>query len=226
MSMISVDPASKTLPFSIRPEVEFHAQQLVTNGYTGPLCGCWLPLLLLIPRIFDLGQRSMTPGIKPSYPTADDFIAFSLIQSQILSFVPAAPLGSDVAICGYVHQHAVHLYLLTSIGGHHGMEGLQRSYITESVDQAFYYLEQISPTSRVNTSIGWALAVIGACITDQYRQNQLRNHLEAMFHTLGLGNIRATIQVLGIIWSLPITERSPWTICRVMQEHSILISFA
>lgn len=226
MSMISIDPAAKNLPFSIRPEVELHAQQLADDGYTGPLCGCWLSLLLLIPRIFELGQRSMTPGIKPSFPTADDFISFSLIQSQILSFIPSAPLGSDAAICGYVHQHAIHLYLLTSINGYQGMEGLQRSYITASVDQAFYYLEQIPPTSRVNTSIGWALAVIGACITDEYRRSALRSRLEAMFHTLGLGNIRATIELLEIIWALPITERSPWTICRVMQEHEILISFA
>ena len=224
--MISVDPAARNLPFSIRPEVELQAQQLANDGYTGSLCGCWLPLLLLIPRIFELGQRSMTPGIKPSFPTADDFITFSFIQSQILSFIPSAPLGSDVATCGYVHQHAIHLYLLTSIGGHQGLVGLQRSYIAASVDQAFSYLDQIPLNSRVNTSIGWALAVIGACITDEYRRNALRNRLEAMFHTLGLGNIRETIKLLDIIWTLPITERSPWTICRVMQEHQIWISFA
>ncbi|EMR70828.1 putative c6 transcription factor protein [Eutypa lata UCREL1] len=90
MSMISVDPTFYESP-SIRPELEYQAQLLANSGYTGPLCGCWLPLLLLIPRIFELGRRSMTIDTKPPFPTADDFITFSLLQSQILAFIPPAP---------------------------------------------------------------------------------------------------------------------------------------
>ncbi|KAK7749300.1 hypothetical protein SLS62_008269 [Diatrype stigma] len=238
MSMISVDPTLYESPF-IGPELEYQAQQLANSGYTGPLCGCWLALLLLIPPIFELGRRSMTIGIKPPFPSADDFVNFSLLQSQILAFVPPAPPDSDAALCGYVHQHALHLYLLTCQAGQHHHQhhlqgsasasaaaGLHRSYVNSSVDQAFYYLCQISPTSRVNTSIGWALAVIGCCTDNEAQQGELRRRLEIMFYTLGLGNIRATIELLDHMWTLPLAQRSPWTICKVMQERQIWISFA
>lgn len=225
MSMISVDPTLYESPF-IRPELEYQAQQLANTGYTGPLCGCWLPLLLLIPRIFELGRRSLAVDIKPPFPTPDDFVTFSLLQSQILAFIPPAPPNSDVAICGYVHQHALHLYLLTCLVGNRTSRGLHSSYIDTSLEQAFYYLDQLSPVSRVHTSIGWALAVIGSCTVDASRQNKLRTRLDTMFHTLGLGNIRATTAVLEYVWAMPVAERSPWTLCRVMQEHQIWISFA
>ncbi|RYP70062.1 hypothetical protein DL771_005679 [Monosporascus sp. 5C6A] len=224
-SMISVIPTIHGSPF-IKPELEYEAQQLADKGYLGPLCGCWLPLLLLIPRIFELGRRSMTADIKPRFPTADDFATFSTLQAQILAFVPSAPPNRDVEICGYVHQHAVHLYLLTSLAGYQSSKGLHRAYINNSLDQAFFYLGLLSPESRVNTSIGWALAVIGSCTTDLSQQDELRNYLDIMFRTLRLGNIRATSELLEHVWALPLSERSPWTICRVMQERGIWISFA
>ncbi|RYP59764.1 hypothetical protein DL770_010147 [Monosporascus sp. CRB-9-2] len=224
-SMISVVPTIYESPF-IRPELEYEAQKLADNGYVGPLCGCWLPLLLLIPRIFELGRRSMTADIKPPFPTADDFATFSTLQAQILAFVPSAPPNRDVEICGYVHQHALHLYLLTCLPGHQSSNGLHRAYINNSLDQAFFYLGLLSPESRVNTSVGWALAVIGSCATDQSQQDELRNRLDIMFRTLRLGNIRATSELLEHVWALPLSERSPWAICRVMQERGIWISFA
>ncbi|RYP31428.1 hypothetical protein DL767_005785 [Monosporascus sp. MG133] len=224
-TMISVIPTIYESPF-IKPELEFEAQKLADKGYVGPLCGCWLPLLLLIPRIFELGRRSMTADIKPPFPTTDDFATFSTLQAQILAFVPSATPNRDVEICGYVHQHALHLYLLTCLAGHQSSKGLHRAYINNSLDQAFFYLGLLSPESRVNTSIGWALAVIGSCATDQSQQDELRNRLDIMFRTLRLGNIRATSELLEHVWALPLSERSPWAISRVMQERGIWISFA
>ncbi|RYP45495.1 hypothetical protein DL768_008162 [Monosporascus sp. mg162] len=224
-TMISVAPTIYESPF-IKPELEYEAQKLADKGYVGPLCGCWLPLLLLIPRIFELGRRSMTADIKPPFPTADDFATFSTLQAQILAFVPSAPPNRDVEICGYVHQHALHLYLLTCLAGHQSSKGLHRAYINSSLDQAFFYLGLLSPESRVNTSIGWALAVIGSCTTDQSQQNELRNRLGTMFRTLRLGNIKATSELLEHVWALPLSERSPWAICWVMQDRDIRISFA
>ncbi|RYP06120.1 hypothetical protein DL764_003342 [Monosporascus ibericus] len=224
-SMISVVPTIYESPF-IKPELEYEAQQLADKGYVGPLCGCWLPLLLLIPRIFELGRRSMTADLQPPFPTADDFAIFSTLQAQILAFVPSAPPNRDVEICGYVHQHALHLYLLTCLAGHQSSKGIHRAYINNSLDQAFFYLGLLSPESRVNTSIGWALAVIGSCTTGHSQQDELRNRLNIMFGTLRLGNIRATSELLEHVWALPLSERSPWTICRVMQERGIWISFA
>ncbi|RYP13524.1 hypothetical protein DL765_006846 [Monosporascus sp. GIB2] len=224
-SMISVVPTIQESPF-IKPELEYEAQQLADKGYVGPLCGCWLPLLLLIPRIFELGRRSMTADIEPPFPTTDDFAIFLTLQAQILAFVPSAPPNRDVEICGYVHKHALHLYLLTCLAGHQSSKGLHRAYINNALEKAFFHLGLLPPESRVNTSIGWAIAVIGSCTSDQSQQDELRNRLEIMFRTLRLGNIRATSELLEHVWALPLSERSPWAICRVMQEHGIWISFA
>lgn len=80
ISMISIDPTFSSLPF-LSPDLEHQAKQLVEAGYLGQMCGCWLELLLLIPRIFEFGQRSRALGAD-SFPTPDDFMAFSSLQAQ------------------------------------------------------------------------------------------------------------------------------------------------
>jgi hypothetical protein len=56
ISMISIDPSCRSAPPPLGAEFETLAKNMVRKGYTGQLCGSWLELLLLIPRIFDFAS--------------------------------------------------------------------------------------------------------------------------------------------------------------------------
>ena len=143
-----------------------------------------------------------------------------------IEFKPSVPPESEPALCGQIFQQAVHLYLLTSLPRRQELLGSQEVWISGCIDSAFALLTQLSPLARINTSLGWALAVIGACTTSSNHQEQLRNRLSVMYCVIGLGNIKATATLLQHFWSLPQSERSPWVICQVMQENQLWISLA
>ncbi|KAL6790905.1 hypothetical protein J3E68DRAFT_81457 [Trichoderma sp. SZMC 28012] len=227
ISMISASPASRNAPL-LNPTLELEAHNLVASGYIGQLCGCWLQLLLLIPQIFEFGRRAITGGadVDPPFPSPDDFLTFSTLRAEILSFTPNPDATKDVILCGYMFQQALYLYLLTVFRNEATSGGLQRTSIDNAVSETFSYLEQLPPTARINTSLCWVLAVVGSCTLDESRRDQLRRRLECMFQTIGLGNISSTLTLLEHIWTRPKSEQNPWAICRVMQEQEIWISFA
>lgn len=227
ISMISASPASRNAPL-LNPTLELEAHNLVASGYIGQLCGCWLQLLLLIPRIFEFGRRAIggAVDVDSPFPSPDDFIAFATLRAEILSYTPNPEATKEVILCGYMFQQALYLYLLTVFRNESTSGGLQRTSIDNAVSEAFSYLEQLPPTARINTSLCWVLAVVGSCTLDESRRDQLRRRLECMFQTIGLGNISSTLTLLEHIWTRPKSEQNPWAICRVMQEQEIWISFA
>jgi hypothetical protein len=228
ISMISVDPTFGTTPF-LNPDMELQARKLAESGYIGHLCGCWLQLLVLIPRIFEFGQRARGGGdcATVTFPTADDFMTFSALQAQILAFEPSsfAFPGTDVSLAGNIYKQALHVYLLTTLDGAQSHDSKVYAAIDECLQEAFRSLEQLFPEVRINTSLCWALVVLGSCVEDQVRRDELRSRIRTMFRVIGLGNIRATGVLLEEIWQLPRNERSPWTICRIMQDRQMWISF-
>ncbi|KAL6835739.1 hypothetical protein J3E69DRAFT_352253 [Trichoderma sp. SZMC 28015] len=227
ISMISASPASRSAPL-LNPTLELEAHNLVASGYIGQLCGCWLQLLLLIPRIFEFGRRAIggAVDVDSPFPSPDDFIAFATLRAEILSYTPNPDATKEVILCGYMFQQALYLYLLTVFRNEATSDGLQRTSIDNAVSETFSYLEQLPPTARINTSLCWVLAVVGSCTLDESRRDQLRRRLECMFQTIGLGNISSTLTLLEHIWARPKSEQNPWAICRVMQEQEIWISFA
>ncbi|EEU37255.1 uncharacterized protein NECHADRAFT_37042 [Fusarium vanettenii 77-13-4] len=225
ISMISMDPSAST-GHLLAPELEYEAHFLVESGYVGQLCGSWLSLLLLIPRIFDFGRRRVAADVQPSFPTADDFLNFSSLHAEITSFTPSPLVDSEVATCSYIFQQAVHLYLLTAFGVGDSGQVTQQLSLENALVAAFLYLEQLPASARINTSMCWALAVIGSCTADDERRDVLRQRLNTMFVTIGLGNISSTLSLLEHIWARPREEQSPWIICRIMYEHDMWISFA
>ncbi|CVL02568.1 related to C6 transcription factor [Fusarium mangiferae] len=225
ISMISTDPSASTR-LVLSPDLEHKAQSLVGSGYVGQLCGSWLSLLLLIPRIFDFGHRRVAASVDPPFPAADDFLNFGSLQFEITSFVPSPSASSEVTICGYIFQQALHLYLITALGVGDERQVTQHMSLEHILASAFIYLEQLPASARINTSMCWALAVIGSCTTDEERRETLRQRLQTMFLTIGLGNISSTLSLLEHIWMRPQREQSPWIICRIMYEHEIWISFA
>ncbi|KPM38030.1 hypothetical protein AK830_g8532 [Neonectria ditissima] len=225
ISMISIDPTSSSTPF-LSLELERQGERLVETGYVGQLCGGWLELLLLLPQVFRFGQRLRDPDTDPALPTSDDFLIFSALQMKILSFQPSSLLGSDVVLCSNIFKQAIHLYLLTSLTGDQEVGRPFHATVANAIDQAFEYLRQLPSTSRINTSLCWALGVIGSCVTDEDRRNELRARLDIMFLMIGLGNIRVTSALLEHIWALPRVQQSPWAIWQVMRDNQVWISFA
>jgi hypothetical protein len=225
ISMISISPTVAATPL-LSPELELEAQHLVESGHIGQLCGSWLQLLLLIPRICNFAHRVKSKDIRPPLPAADDFLDFSLLQSEILSYTTSPFATPEVTICGFIFQQALHLYLLTALGVHGSSHGLHQMNIDSAVSQGFIYLDEVPAIARINTSLCWALAVIGSCTTDEAQRDKLRQRLDIMFFTIGLGNIRSTSILLEHMWKRPLEEQGPWSISQVMQEHELWISFA
>lgn len=225
-SMLSIDCCVGP-QFLLADDFEAHARTLGTGSYVGSLSGCWLDLLLLIPRIFNLGRRFLAEDGTALPITADDFVVFANLHSQIESWTPNPLVGPDIALAGRIFREAVLVYLYTalntlSLAG--SSTSMHVSAVDDAVGRALKYLAELEPTARVNTSLCFPIAVIGSCAYSPEQRHYLRARLGVMFSAIGLGNIRQTAVLLERVWES--SNPSPWNICRVMQEHQIWISFA
>lgn len=228
LSMISINPHSSTQSM-LMPELENMACELASENYVGHLCGCWLELLLLIPRIFELGCRALTgeTGNSPNFPSSDDFVAFGSLQIQILSYSPNPTVNLEVSLAGRIFQKTILLYLLTIFSAFPSENaGSYSNLVSSTIVEAISLLETVPAQHRINTSLCWPIAVLGSSISDDYHQRILRTRLHTMLQSIGLGNIHRTLLLLEQMWLLPPEGRSPWTIYKSMQDHSIWISFA
>lgn len=122
VSMISIDVRLSDQLF-LSNDLLLLATELVASSYIGSLCGCWLDLILLIPSVFDLGRRMMghddegssVAGRRRRQPSADDFILFAQLLSQIQNWQPNPTVSENVALAGYIYQKALLLYLHTAL---------------------------------------------------------------------------------------------------------------
>lgn len=230
LSMISMGAHRTAQPLP-DPDMERLATGLIEKHYIGQLCGCWLELLVLIPKIFILGQKKMaSKSDGQSYCLSpDDITNYGFLQSQILAFSPHPSANLDTTLAGLVFKQAVLLYLWTILASpHHKSDNNAMLYnlIQSAVAEALCLLGQIRDSSRINTSLCWPLVVIGCCLSDPDAQQVLRCRLQIMLDTIALGNMRETLSVLEHVWAQPLEDRNPWALCNTMQEHQILISFA
>lgn len=223
LSMISVDAQHRSNPL-LDVDIEKMARNLMAKKYVGQLCGCWLELLVTIPHVFDLGQRMRGPT--PASP--DDITMFGFLQAQIMAFTPVEGVSNETRLAGLIFQQAVLLYLWSILGWFQEDRSgsLHAKLMETAVVDALSLLEQFPASCRINTSLCWPLTVIGCCTTDETLQGVLRTRLQTMFTCIGLGNMGETLVLLERVWSLPLEQRSPWALCKVMQEHQTWISFA
>ncbi|KAJ5633260.1 hypothetical protein N7490_009599 [Penicillium lividum] len=225
VSMISVD-ARLSRQLFLNFDLEQRARELLTVQYVGNLCGCWLELLLLIPVIFDLGRQWMMEE-QVTMPTADDMAMFASIQSQILRWAPFPFVEPEVFMAGLIFQQSMLIYLYTSLGGYkYTSDGMYKGLIQTAVTEAMSYLDQLSPSARINSGMCWPIAVVGSCLETPEQQQCHRTRLTIMASHFGLGNMHRTMQLLEAMWDLPSSEAGPWNICRSMQQKQIWISFA
>lgn len=215
----------------VDPEIISLGRTLTEKNYVGQLVGCWLPILLLLPHIYSLGQRMSrtSQGSNPAQ-SPHDIITFGHLQSQILSFTPNANAPVDTALAALVFKQAALLYLWTILGMPHGSsqatDNAHCKLIDDTTNEALSLLGRISANSRINTSLCWPLSVIGCCVSDPEHEEFIRTRLMTMFDVMGLGSIRQQVALLDKAWSLPLHLRNPWSLGRVMKEHSIWISLA
>lgn len=234
VGMISIDTRLSDQVL-LDDEIVLLATELVASAYVGNLCGCWLDLIMLIPSIFSF-SRNMMAHDDGSYfrPSADDFLLYAQILQQIENWMPNPSVDPEVAAAGYIYQKAMLLYLHTTLHPlSRGNNTLQTMAIQNALAEALANLAQLPPTSRVNTSLCWPIAVIGSCVIDQGQQIFLRDRLEHMFAAIGLGNIRQTSILLQHLWAdghgssaQEGMKMGPWDICHVMNERQIWVSFA
>ncbi|OAA53341.1 Zn(2)-C6 fungal-type DNA-binding domain protein [Cordyceps fumosorosea ARSEF 2679] len=216
-------------PPELSPTIEGMGHTLISKGYVGQLSGCWLELLLLIPHVYHLGHRIMTTRADGKLsPEPDDIITFGMLQSQIMAFFPDLSVNPYSRLASLVFKQGVLLYLWSILGTPHQERGNEAhmSLMAGAVSDALSLLSQFPATLRINTSLCWPLAVIGCCTTDADVQQVLRERLQIMHRTIGLGNMKETLILLEHIWTKPPEDVSPWKLSEVMQDRQVWISFA
>ncbi|KAE8142993.1 fungal-specific transcription factor domain-containing protein [Aspergillus pseudotamarii] len=221
-SLISID-AQFTPQFLLCAELLQEGQALATSGYLGSLCGCWLGLLLFVPRIFDLRRTWLGRG--RNNVVADQVTTYATIHSEITQWEPHQSARYEVALAGHIYQQATLLYLYTILDtAGHDAQGIHATTIQGAVTKAMLYLDQLPPTRQINTSLCWPIAVVGSCVTCRQQQDKIRIRLNTMSDTIGLGNIVRTRDILEHMWSG--AETGPWELSKAMQTAEIWISFA
>lgn len=227
-SMLSIDVQYGSQLF-LTPSIRPAAQAMVAKQYVGQLCGVWLELLLLIPQIFQLGQRMLgkvASGHKA--PPPDAIITFGCIQSQIFAYSPISSASTYTNVAGLVFKQAVLLYLWTMLCNplSNDTDDSFSVLIHGAVQEATILLDQLPATERVNTSLCWPLTIIGCCTADPAIRSQVRGRLQTMSRTISLGNMKQTLALLESVWKEDPESISPWTLCKSMQKHQLWISLA
>lgn len=226
VSMISID-ARVSSQRLLDTDMEQRANRLISRQYVGNLSGCWLELLLVIPRIFDLGRRLMMRDDQPGTPAADDIVMFGSLQAEIMRWTPYRFASEETQLAGLIFQQAMLLYLVTSLGMFsEDATSAGSALMNCAIAEAMTLLRRVSATSRINSGLCWPIAVVGSCLSDAGLQEELRQRLTTMGNTFGLGNMHRTLILLEHMWELPLHEAGPWNICRAMQQKQIWISFA
>jgi hypothetical protein len=227
LSMISMDVRFGETTF-LNSALVARAKQLVSEGYTGHLCGCWLSLLLLIPRVYDVGRHvyGIIPHRADAFPSADDMVDFVMLQSEIATFHPPVYATPDIASAAMFYRQALYIYVWTLLAPLEATsQGSYRSLLQAASSEALQYLGNIPATSRVNTGLCWPLAVIGSVLNADDERSVVSRRLEDMASTISLGNIQATLDLLNYVWESD-WECSPWMLGKAMQERGLWISFA
>lgn len=228
LNLISTDVRSSKFR-GLCQSVLAEAHELVAGGYMGHLCGCWLELLLLIPRVFDLGQRVLLhdEAATETVPTVRELVDFVSLHNSITTFSPPKHAPDEILAAGLVYQQTLLIYLwmiLTEID--YFGNGRFHSSINQFVLKALFHLDRIPSDGRVGAGLCWPIVVLGSVTQDQQVRDDLHARLVVMSKSVQLGNIQQTIHFLGDIWSNLSHRPSPWTLAKAMCQRGEWISFA
>lgn len=225
-SMVSLDPRL-TSQLILRESLEAKGAALAEARYVGTLSGCWIELLLMIPRIISFGLNAVTTQNQTTEQSAERFALFATLQSELLTWTPYPNVSADQKFSGLFYQQALLLYLYTAAIGIDSSSNTFRSdLIDATVAKALLFLDSVPPTAQTNTLLGWPIAIVGSCLSEDDGKEFVRNRLNTMLDLIGLGNIREILRVLEIMWEKDVEEAGPWKLYKIMKEHKLSFSFA
>lgn len=227
LSILSTDRTAAKQSY-ITPEVVRAVEELIEAEYIGNLTGCWLGLLLIIPRIFDFGHLFAIDIAEHGRPSIDLMMEFAKLHTEIIQWRPYPSAQPDVRLAGYIYRQAVLMYLYTSVADldEQSDSSSLDSKMKSCVDEGLSLLSELSPTGRINTSLCWPTTVLGSCLDDPEQQDFVRQRLELCRRTFGFENITLCLSILELTWSIPLCERGPWKVCTVMTSNDLCITFA
>lgn len=231
LSLVSLDP-KLSMQFTIHETIEAKAHALAGSPFVGSLCGCWIELLLLIPRV-----NTFVTNYDPSdclflsaESLAERFSIFATLQAEILSWVPPDKEANPALwYSGFFYREAVLLYLYTGTfqpSAPAKNKTLGSDLIDTTVESALAYLDGIPSAAQNNTLLCWPLAIVGSCISDQEKRNKVRQRLQDMKSHLGIGNINDILDILDALWSENPEPTGPWGLHGFMKSHNLCFSFA
>lgn len=211
--------------FTINPKIEARAHVLIRDCYIGSLCGSWLNLLLLIPKITRFILETGSWESLPPNLLMENFVTFATIQADVLSWTTCENSTSSLKFSGLLYQQAILLLLYTGVFKS-SPSGTNSDLINSTIQRALSCMAEIPATDQTNTLLCWPIAVIGSCARDHSQRELIRQRLEILNGLLSLGNIDDIIEMLDILWSEESEELGPWRIYSTMQSNSMCFSFA
>lgn len=95
---------------------------------------------------------------------------------------------------------------------------LHKVLMKQIIGQAERLLPTIEVESHFNLSLGWPMLILGCLTKDRSTEKFIEQRLIATANQSSIGNSLETLFVLKHVWSLPMSERSPWRIWQYVQD--------
>ncbi|KAL7822803.1 hypothetical protein V8C26DRAFT_436933 [Trichoderma gracile] len=219
---------AESIPFmseALRDAVD----DLVEAKYVGKLCGNWLPIMVVVQSIFELGMRmrpfaddaSDFPAAGPSTGyLPNHFVTFGQIQERLTRFVPGKDPNCESVEAATVFRNAAMLYLWSLLEWPHASTppGSYANFMDNSYKNALLHLTRISELSSINKVLCWPLLIIGCFAKTAKVKGILTSRLLSIAGRFKVGNALETLFLLQHVWGLPFERRNPWMVHKSIRE--------
>lgn len=95
---------------------------------------------------------------------------------------------------------------------------LHKVLMKQIIGQAERLLPTITLESSLNNAICWPLLILGCLTKHRATAKFIEQRLIAIANISAIGNSLETLFILKHVWSLPMSERSPWKIWQYVQD--------
>ncbi|KAK2013500.1 hypothetical protein LZ32DRAFT_637639 [Colletotrichum eremochloae] len=228
LSLVSLEPQQYD-QFQMHDLVQSRAHVLASESFVGNLCGCWIELLLLIPRINRFAAQNTPLSATETTPITGDRVAhFAMLHAETLAWSPYKVASPILRSSGIFYQNAVLLYLYTSaFEPAVPLNSLSADLVSTTISAALSRLEEIDPTDPINTLLCWPVAIVGACLSDEEQRDLVRQRLKKLEGSLTIANITDLLSLLEALWDDTAgAYAGPWGLHRLMKARNLWFSMA
>ncbi|EHK42989.1 hypothetical protein TRIATDRAFT_163683, partial [Trichoderma atroviride IMI 206040] len=217
LACVAANPITATgFPFISASQLAI-VDGLVVEDYIGKLSGTWLDIMATIPHIFRLGaimyRRKLgtstfedTPGEFLDFADIEDRLQASALiedgRKRVDTWQKVALLFKIAATC--------YLWSLLDEPLLHNPDKLHRVFMKQIITQADELLPTITLDSDFNLALCWPMLILGCLTKDKGTEEFIEQRLIDIADQSAVGNCLETLFVLKHVWSLPMSERSPW----------------